>query len=155
MARNTYGGKTRSGGDRIKDGWVYPGDIGSVDRNNFLTIQGRASDVIIRNGVNVHPSEVEVVLSTMPGIREVAVVGYSAQREGEEIAAFVVTNEPISEAQLTAHCRAALAPDKRPRKFLVVQDLPRNASGKVLRSALAEQAAQTANSDPENKAAAK
>lgn len=154
MARATYGGLTRSGGDRIKDGWAYPGDIGAVDRDNFLTIKGRASDVIIRNGVNVHPSEVEAVLSSMPGIREVAVVGYSAQREGEEIAAFVVTNEPISEAQLTAHCRAALAPDKRPRKFLVVQNLPRNASGKVLRSALAEQAAQVAQGDTGTWAAA-
>lgn len=144
MAHTIYGGATRAGGDRIKAGWVYPGDIGVLDRDNFLSIRGRASEMIIRNGVNVHPSEVEAVLIAIPGVRDAAVVGYPAQREGEEIAAFVVTSEPISEAQLTSTCRIGLAPDKRPRKFIFVQQLPRNASGKVVKSLLVEQAVQAA-----------
>ena len=138
MARTIYGAGTRAGGDRIKDGWVYPGDLGLVDKDGYLTFLGRSSDMIIRAGANVHPSEVEAALAECAGVREAAVVGFAAPREGEEIAAFVVADGDVTEATLIAHCRDRLVPDKRPRKFVFVSELPRNASGKLVRKELRE-----------------
>lgn len=123
-------------GDRIKGGWVYPGDFGAVDEAGFLCVIGRTSDVIIRGGTNVHPSEVEVVLAEHEGVKDVAVVGFAAPREGEEIAAFVVASGNLTEAALIAHCRARLSPDKRPRRFVLMTELPRNANGKIVRAQL-------------------
>lgn len=138
MIVGTYRNRTRPYGDRIKDGWIYPGDIGSLDEEGFLRILGRASDVIIRGGANVHPSEIESVVAAHPAVREVAVVGYAAAREGEEIAAFVVPSGALSEADLTALARTRLAPDKRPRRFVLVDALPQTAVGKLDRKALRE-----------------
>ena len=73
------------------------------------------------------------------GVEEVAVVGFPKLPEGEEIAAFVVSSSSLTEAALDAHCRTRLAPDKRPRKFVFVPDLPRNANGKILRLELRKQ----------------
>lgn len=136
MALKTYGDRTRMDGDRIKGGWVYPGDFGAVDEAGFLCVIGRTSDVIIRGGTNVHPSEVEVVLAEHEGVKDVAVVGFAAPREGEEIAAFVVASGNLTEAALIAHCRARLSPDKRPRRFVLMTELPRNANGKIVRAQL-------------------
>jgi len=136
MANGVYGEAARASGDRLKDGWAYTGDIGSLDRDGFLTLLGRTSDLIIRSGVNVHPEEVEAALAEHPGVRDVAVVGISAPREGEEIAAFVVAAEGVTESVLVAHSRTRLTHDKRPRKFVFVSELPRNPNGKVLRKQL-------------------
>lgn len=138
MANSILNVKSRSGGDQIRNGWVYPGDLGRVDSDGFLTLMGRVSEVIIRGGVNVHPAEVERVLNELNGVRECAVVGYSTQREGEEIAAFIVADEALDRTVLEAHCRARLASDKYPRKFIFVDRLPYNNNGKVLRKALRE-----------------
>jgi len=70
---------------------------------------------------------------------EVAVVGFTKWREGEEIAAFVVPSGDLTEAELIEHCRARLSPDKRPRKFVFAAELPRNASGKISRAKLRQQ----------------
>jgi len=139
MALTTYGGMTRTNGDLIKDGWVYPGDIGAVDDAGFLRLLGRASDLIIRGGSNVHPSEVETVLAEHAGVKEVAVVGFTKWREGEEIAAFVVPSGNLTEAELIEHCRARLSSDKRPRKFVFATELPRNVNGKISRAKLRQQ----------------
>lgn len=114
-------------GDKLKEGWAYPGDIGTIDEGGFLRLLGRTSDLIIRGGVNVHPSEVEAAIAEHEGVREVAVVGFANLPEGEEIAAFVVPSGNLTEASLVAHCRARLSSDKRPRKFAFVTKLPRNA----------------------------
>jgi acyl-CoA synthetase (AMP-forming)/AMP-acid ligase II len=129
-------GASRESGDRLKDGWAYPGDVGALDDQGFLTLVGRTSDLIIRGGINVHPSEIESVLAEYPGIRDVAAVGFPSAREGEEIAVFVVPAGEFSESDLMSYCRARLSPDKRPRRFLSVRELPRNANGKVLRGEL-------------------
>ena len=139
MARSIHGCATPGAGDSFKAGWAYPGDLGAIDEDGFLHLQGRTSDLIIRGGANVHPSEVEVVLAECAGVQDVAVVGFTKLPEGEEIAAFVVSSDNLTEAALDAHCRTRLAPDKRPRKFVFVPDLPRNANGKVLRSELRKQ----------------
>jgi acyl-CoA synthetase (AMP-forming)/AMP-acid ligase II len=139
MARSVYGGSATASGDTFKGGWAYPGDIGAFDSDGFLHLLGRTSDLIIRGGANVHPSEVELALSDCEGVQEVAVTGFTKLPEGEEIAAFVVSAGNLTEATLDAHCRTRLPPDKRPRKFVFVSDLPRNANGKVLRSELRKQ----------------
>jgi long-chain acyl-CoA synthetase len=139
MAQRVYGAAGQGAGDGFKDGWAYPGDIGAFDKDGFLHLLGRTSDVIIRGGANVHPSEVERVIEECDGVDDVAVVGFAKLPEGEEIAAFVVSSRNLTEAALDAHCRTRLAPDKRPRKFVFVPDLPRNANGKVLRTELRKQ----------------
>jgi acyl-CoA synthetase (AMP-forming)/AMP-acid ligase II len=129
-------GFTRETGDKLKGGWAYPGDVGALDEQGFLTLAGRSSDLIIRGGINVHPSEIESVLAEYPGIRDVAAVGFPTAREGEEIAVFVVPAAELSESALIGYCRARLSPDKRPRRFVYLNELPRNANGKVLRGEL-------------------
>jgi long-chain acyl-CoA synthetase len=137
MARSIYPeGVTCGSGDSFKGGWAYPGDIGAFDEDGFLRLLGRTSDLIIRGGANVHPSEVELVIAECEGVQDVAVVGFTKLPEGEEIAAFVVSSQNLTEAALDAHCRTRLVPDKRPRKFVFVPNLPRNANGKVLRADL-------------------
>ena len=136
MATKTFRSSSRVDGDRMKEGWVYPGDVGVVDEAGFLRILARASEVIIRGGTNVHPSEVEAAIAKHRGVKEVAVVGFERSREGEEIAAFVVPSDNLSDAVLVAHCRSHLSPDKRPRRFVFVNELPRNANGKVIRAEL-------------------
>ena len=138
MAQQVYGNTTRTDSDRLKDGWAYTGDIGLLDEDGFVRLLARSSDLIIRAGANVHPAEVEAVLAGHQGVKEVAVVGFAKSREGEEIAAFVVSAGEVSEADLVAHCRAHLTPDKRPRRFVFVTDLPRNTVGKILRTELRE-----------------
>jgi acyl-CoA synthetase (AMP-forming)/AMP-acid ligase II len=135
MATATYGDGASEYGDKLKGGWAYPGDLGVIDQG-FLTLVGRSSDLIIRGGVNVYPSEVESVNADHEGVADVAVVGFTKQPEGEEIAAFVVPTTDLTEAALIAHCRVHLSSDKRPRKFVFVPSLPRNANGKIVRAEL-------------------
>ncbi|MBI3513574.1 MAG: acyl--CoA ligase, partial [Proteobacteria bacterium] len=77
-------------GTRRPGGWFYPGDLAAIDGDGFVTLKGRAADVIIRGGVNIFPAEIEQVLLAHPGVREAAVVGQRSRERGEEIAAFVV-----------------------------------------------------------------
>lgn len=136
MATGTYRNIARATGDRLKDGWIYPGDLGSIDADGYVRILGRTSDVIIRGGANVHPAEVEKILSTHPAVRAVTVLGYASEREGEEIGAVVVGDSNVGEAELTAFVRAQLPPDKRPRRFLLVPALPVTNAGKPDKAAM-------------------
>jgi acyl-CoA synthetase (AMP-forming)/AMP-acid ligase II len=139
MATTMYGAAARGSGDTLKDGWAYPGDLGSLDEAGFLSLAGRSSDVIIRGGANVHPSEVEAVIAQHESVRDVVVIGFTKLPEGQEIAAFVVSSGDLTETALYVHCCKHLSSDKRPRKFIFVPDLPRNANGKVLRAELRKQ----------------
>lgn len=140
MARTMYGGAApRASGDTLKEGWAYPGDIGVLDDKGYLRLMGRSSDLIIRGGANVHPSEVEAAIADLAGVREVVVVGFTKLPEGQEIAAFVVGSDDLTEAALIAHCRVRLGSDKRPRRFVFVKDLPRNPNGKISRAELRRQ----------------
>jgi long-chain acyl-CoA synthetase len=138
-ATSMYSGVGRASGDTLKDGWAYPGDLGSLDETGFLSLMGRSSDLIIRGGANVHPAEIEAVIAQHEGVRDVVVVGFTKLPQGQEIAAFVVSSGGVTEATLDVHCRKQLSSDKRPRKFVFVADLPRNANGKVLRAELRKQ----------------
>ena len=122
--------------DLIIDGWIYPGDIGFLNKDGFLTIVGRSSDVIIRGGVNIFPDEIEAVISTHPMVVESAVVGWPDPLLGEDVAAFVVLKEEIESQEIMAWCRSRLQTDKQPRGVFAVPALPRNANGKLVRRQL-------------------
>jgi len=122
----------------LRDGWYFTGDMGFVDADGELHVAGRVDDMIISGGENIHPVEVEEVLARHPGVRDVAVVGEPDERWGQRVVAFVVAAAPgLTAAALDAHCRGdALAPFKRPRRVVFVDEIPKTASGKVLRRLL-------------------
>jgi acyl-CoA synthetase (AMP-forming)/AMP-acid ligase II len=130
-------------GDRLSaDGWFRTGDVGRVDRDGFLWIEGRVSDMVNRGGLKVHPGEVEEVVRLAPGVADASVVGVPDDRLGEVPWAFVVPAEqssPDPEA-LAALCREHLAPYKVPVRFETIDALPRNEVGKVLKRELVERA---------------
>ena len=136
MVAGTYKDRTRPNGDRLKDGWVYPGDLGVLRADGFLSIVGRSAETIIRGGGNVHPSEIESVIINHPAVREVYAVGYAHDREGEEIGAVVVTKGDVTENELVAFSRAHLPPDKRPRRFLILDAAPLTSVGKADKKAM-------------------
>jgi long-chain acyl-CoA synthetase len=123
----------------LRGGWLYTGDIGSLDGEGFLTLKDRSKDLIISGGSNVYPREVEEVLLTAPSVAEVAVVGAPDAEWGEAVVAFVVLrpgSEPVDAADLDAHCLARIARFKRPKRYVFVEQLPKNNYGKVLKTAL-------------------
>jgi HIP---CoA ligase len=119
-------------------GWLHTGDVGTMDAAGYLRITDRKKDLYISGGFNVYPAEVEKLLSVHPAVAMVAVVGVPDQRLGEVGKAFVVLRPgaAVSEADLTAWSRDNMANYKVPRSFALVEDLPRNASGKVLKTEL-------------------
>ncbi|MDE2596782.1 MAG: FadD3 family acyl-CoA ligase [Sphingomonadales bacterium] len=119
-------------------GWLHTGDIGTMDEDGYLRITDRLKDMFISGGFNVYPAEVERLLAAHPAIAMVAVIGIPDERMGEVGKAFVVlrTGASASEAGLIAWCRENMANYKVPRSFAFLTDLPRNASGKVLKTEL-------------------
>jgi long-chain acyl-CoA synthetase len=124
-------------GDRVdEEGWLRTGDCGRVDADGFLWIDGRVSDMVNRGGLKVFPDEVEEVLRTVEGVDDVAVVGEEDARLGEVPVAYVVGDaDPIA---LERRAREHLAPYKVPVRFDVVDELPRNEVGKLLRRELTQ-----------------
>jgi len=118
------------------DGWYYPGDLGRVDEQGYVYLEGRAASVIIRGGQNIYPEEVERVLLEHAAVVEAAVIGRSDDELGEVPEAVLITRSAVSETDLVAHCRARLQSYKLPVAFRFVNELPRNATGKVDRAAL-------------------
>jgi len=123
----------------LRDGWLRTGDLGRLEPDGRLTVLGRADDLVISGGVNVHPDEVEAVLATHPAVAEVAVAGRSDPEWGQRVTAFVVARDPANPptlAELRAHARERLAAAKAPRELVLVPALPRGPSGKLLRRLL-------------------
>jgi acyl-CoA synthetase (AMP-forming)/AMP-acid ligase II len=114
--------------------WYSPGDVVRMDSEGYLYIVGRATDVIIRGGINVYPEFVESAIRMHPSVADVAVVGRAAEGVGEEVVACVTTRAPLSAEDLLAHCRLHLSSKYQPYEVRIVQDLPRTAAGKVKRS---------------------
>jgi long-chain acyl-CoA synthetase len=112
------------------------GDLGRLDADGYLYLDGRREDLVISGGVNVYPAEVENALSEHPGVEDVAVYGVPDEQWGQRVVAAVVGT--AAPAELEAWCRERLAPPKRPKAYVVRDELPRTASGKVLRRQLAE-----------------
>lgn len=123
--------------DRLDDGFLRTGDIGRVDPDGFLWIEGRVSDMINRGGLKVMPDEVEAVLAAHPAIREACVAGRADERLGEVPVAWVVLAGSVDAGELDSWCREQLAAYKVPVEFRAVEALPRSEIGKVLRRRLA------------------
>jgi len=119
------------------DDWQRTGDIGRIDDDGFVWIEGRVSDMINRGGNKVHPAEVEEVLRLAPAVLDVAVVGAPDDRLGEVPVAYLVEAGPVADGDLVELCRAHLAPYKVPVRFERIAELPRNENGKVLKRDLA------------------
>ncbi|HEV7209147.1 MAG TPA: AMP-binding protein [Mycobacteriales bacterium] len=126
------------GEDKLRLGaLVSTGDTGHFDAAGRLRIDGRDDDMVVSGGENVFPGEVEDVIAAMPGVRDVAVVGVPDERFGQRLAAFVVA-EGVSADAVQAHVKSRLASYKVPREVTFCRQLPRNATGKVLRGQLQE-----------------
>jgi len=126
----------------LRDGWLLTGDVGHRDEDGYFFITDRKKDMLIVNGINVYPQEIEEVLYQYPGVKEAAVVGLPDVRRGEQPVAFVAATEGASleEKALLQFIRGKLADYKVPRRITFVAALPRNATGKVLKTALRQQA---------------
>ena len=124
------------------DGWLRTGDLAYLDEDGFVYISGRIKDMIIRGGNNIYATDVEAVLLDHPAVQEAAVVGVPHTVLGEDVGAFVVCKPDASldEPTLLAFCAEHLADYKRPRHVRFVAELPRNATGKVMKHKLREQA---------------
>jgi 2-furoate---CoA ligase len=119
----------------IRDGWYHTGDIGHLDDDGDLWIDGRVDDMIISGGENIHPLEVEDVLASHPRVREVAVIGAPDDRLGQHVVAVVVGD--VAPDELDAFCLdSPLARFKRPREYRLVSSLPKSPPGKILRRVL-------------------
>ncbi len=122
-----------------KEGWLKTGDLGRLDEEGYLSIVDRKKDLIIVKGLNVYPQEIENVISKVPNVKEVAVIGKMNPIDGEElIRAFVVPLEgkEIDRNAVFAACKEQLAAYKRPKDIVILKELPKNALQKVLKKEL-------------------
>ena len=125
--------------DVLRSGWVYTGDLGYRDEDNYIYLSGRSKDFIKRGGEMVSPEEVENVLRSHPQVDDAAVIGVPDSEWGEEVRAVVVSRSgDLDEGQLLDYCTPRLAGFKRPRSAVFVDELPRNVMGKVLKRDLRE-----------------
>jgi malonyl-CoA/methylmalonyl-CoA synthetase len=120
------------------DGWFRTGDVGVFDADGYLSIVGRAKDLIISGGYNVYPKEIELVIDAIPGVLESAVIGLPHPDFGEAVTAVIVPRPgaELSESQIMEHVKAELANYKVPKRVILLADLPRNAMGKVQKNVL-------------------
>jgi O-succinylbenzoate-CoA ligase len=126
--------------ETLKDGWLYSGDVATVDDEGFIYIQDRMKDMLISGGENVYPAEIENVILDHPGVADVAVIGQPSAKWGEAGLAVVVrADESLTEADVLAHCQGKLARFKQPRGAVFVDAIPRNPSGKALKRVLREE----------------
>jgi long-chain acyl-CoA synthetase len=143
-----YWRDTQATAAAIREGWLWTGDMGCADADGFITLRDRSKDLIISGGSNIYPREVEEVLLKHPAVAEVAVVGAPDAEWGEAVVAFVVksltrSEEPngddeTTQALLDTWCRSQIARFKRPKRYIFVDELPKNAYGKVLKRNLRE-----------------
>jgi long-chain acyl-CoA synthetase len=122
----------------FRHGWLLTGDVGHRDPEGYFYITDRKKDMLLVNGNNVYPREIEEVLYQFPGVRETAVIGRPDSRKGEQPLAFVAPNEGVTlqAADLLKFLRERLADYKLPRQVIVLPNLPRNATGKILKTDL-------------------
>jgi len=126
--------------ETLRNGWHHTGDIGFLDEDGYLYITDRKKDMIISGGANIYPREIEEVLCTHPAVLEVSVVGVPDEKWGESVKALVVARPgmTVSEAELVEHCRGGLASYKKPSSVEFLNELPKNAYGKILKRELRE-----------------
>jgi fatty-acyl-CoA synthase len=146
----SFEGYTGGGGKEVIDGLLSSGDVGHIDAGGRLFIDGRDDEMIVSGGENVFPREVEDLLADHDGVVEVAVIGVEDAEFGQRLKAFVVTagEEDVSAEALKAHVKANLAAYKAPREFEFLDELPRNATGKILKRELHARETVKVQADP-------
>jgi long-chain acyl-CoA synthetase len=135
---NGYWGKPAETAEAFREGWVTVGDLARRDAEGYLYIVDRLKDMVISGGVNIYPREVEAVIAAHPGVQESAVIGVPDEKWGEVLKAYVVTRPGagLSGAELLAFLEPRLARMKLPKQVEFIDQVPRNANGKVLKTAL-------------------
>jgi long-chain acyl-CoA synthetase len=133
-----YWNQPRETARAFRHGWLLTGDIGRHDRDGYYYITDRKKDMLLVNGLNVYPREIEEILYQFPGVREAAVIGVPDARKGEQPLAFVCANEGVTldAPALLQFLRERLADYKLPRQIMMLPGLPRNATGKILKTHL-------------------
>ncbi len=131
-------GPTVAPGTVASDGWLHTGDLGRMDEDGYLWVEGRRGDLIVTGGENVRPQRVEDALRSHPGVMDAGVAGRDDREWGQAVIAFVVgaPDQHPGEAELIAHARATLAAHEVPKRIEFVDALPRTDSGKLLRREL-------------------
>jgi acyl-CoA synthetase (AMP-forming)/AMP-acid ligase II len=126
--------------EALRGGWLHTGDLARMDEEGFIYIVDRKKDMIISGGENIYPREIEEVLYRNPKIQDAAVIGIPDPLWGESVKAFIVlkTGEMMKEEEVIEYCRSHLASYKKPKSVAFVDSLPRNPSGKVLKTILRE-----------------
>jgi long-chain acyl-CoA synthetase len=134
----------------LKDGWMYTGDVATMDDDGYFYIVDRKKDMILVSGFNVYPNEVEAVLAEHPAVAEVCVIGAPDPLCGEAVVAFIVRKDPaLTAEQIRLHAKASLTNYKIPKTVVFCEELPKSNVGKILRKDLKDAAArahQTAQS---------
>ena len=127
------------------DGYFKTGDVGKIDADGYVTIVGRSKDLVISGGYNVYPIEIEMLLDEIAGVAESAVIGLPHPDFGEAVAAVIVKKPAAAlvEADVVGSLKGKLAAFKLPKRVFVVEDLPRNAMGKVQKNELRKRYADT------------
>ena len=127
------------------DGYFKTGDVGKIDADGYVTIVGRSKDLVISGGYNVYPKEIELLLDDIAGVAESAVIGLPHADFGEAVAAVIVKKPSacLVEADVIAAIKGRLAAFKVPKRVFIVDDLPRNAMGKVQKNELRKRYAAT------------
>jgi long-chain acyl-CoA synthetase len=132
-----YWNKPEQTAAALVDGWYHTGDLGYMDEHAFVFLVDRAKDMIVTGGENVYSTEVEDVLYRHPAVLEAAVFGIPDERWGEAVHAVVVPRSEVSEEELQAHCRAAIAAYKVPKRIVLQSEpLPKSGAGKLLKREL-------------------
>lgn len=137
MVISGYDGNEASNTKAFQHGWFYTGDIGYIDEDGFLYVIDRRTDLIISGGENIYPSEIENVILSIDGVKETAVVGKPDEIWGEVPVAYVVKeNATVTADEILTHLQKNLAPFKVPKQIYFIDELPRNASNKIMRHRL-------------------
>jgi acyl-CoA synthetase (AMP-forming)/AMP-acid ligase II len=127
----------------LHDGWLRTGDIGRMQPDGTLYLTDRVKDVIISGGTNIYPREVEEILLQHPAVHEASVVGAPHPEWGEEVVAFVSLHQPLDPGELDQHCLANMARFKRPKRYEILDALPKNAYGKIVKTELRRRLSQS------------
>ena len=129
----------KSAEDFTEDGFFNTGDKGTIDSDGYVSIVGREKDMIITGGLNVYPKEIELIIDEIYGVKESAVVGVADLDFGEAVIAVIVSDgSTLNEEKITSFCKVQLANFKVPKRIYFVEDLPRNAMGKIQKNLLRE-----------------
>ena len=133
-----YESNPQANAESFVRGWFRTGDEGSLAADGYLTLLGRIKEIINRGGEKVSPREVDEILVTHPEIAEAVTFGIPDRVYGEEVAAAVVVRDAVTESELISHCKQKLADFKCPKSIYFVERIPRTATGKIQRRAVAE-----------------